>query len=430
MQLRDLHWSLAPTPLSPHVMENIERILHAVRMRMEMDVAFVSEFLQHDRVFRGVSPDDGTGPLAAGDVLSLGKGYCRHVVEGRLPQLIPDTTAVEFTATIAETHALPIGAHLSVPIALEGGRIFGTLCCFSHRANLSLGERDIALLRTLGDVIATEIAADIRDDTRRRAALKAIEAAVDAGDPYIVVQPIRRLADRSLTGVECLARFAAEPGRSPDLWFAEAQSVAYGVELELLAARKALALCADLPAPLSVSINFSPDTLVAASMPEALAGFDPQRIVIEMTEHVPVQDYGPIIETLKPLRSKGMRIAIDDAGAGYSSLRHILSIRPDVIKLDIGLTRDVDSDPVRNALAAALAEFARRTNTMLVAEGIETEKEFETLRDLGFHTGQGYLLGRPQPLGQLLSEIGPLISLAGATAPKPRRQPARAKPLP
>lgn len=398
-----LHWSQAPTAVSPHVAENIDRILHAIRTFLRMDVAFVSEFLGQNRVFRNVDSAPENPILKAGDLIPLASGYCRHVVSGALPELIPDTGKIELARSLPETASIPIGAHLSVPIELADGRIFGTFCCFSHKPMPELGQRDLELVRTFGRVLATDIAADVRDDTERRASLRPIREAIENDDPQIVFQPIRRLSDRSLTGVECLARFGTKPLRSPDRWFSEAHAVAVGAELELLAVRKALSACAALPAPLTASVNISPDTLVAASVMEALSGFDPRRIVIEITEHVPIADYQPILNALAPLRERGMRVAIDDAGAGYSSMRHILSMRPDVIKFDISLTRNVDRDPVRRAMAAALAEFARRAETVIVAEGIETEQEFETLRQLGFQNGQGYLLGRPQSLDDILA---------------------------
>ena len=95
------------------------------------------------------------------------------------------------------------------------------------------------------------------------------------------------------------------------------------------------------------------------------------------------------------LRSWGLRIAIDDAGSGYASLRHILNIRPDIIKLDIALTRAIDSDPARQALAIALVSFRQDIDAVLVAEGIETLAQLEALVRLGLRHGQGYYLGRP-----------------------------------
>jgi EAL domain-containing protein (putative c-di-GMP-specific phosphodiesterase class I) len=98
------------------------------------------------------------------------------------------------------------------------------------------------------------------------------------------------------------------------------------------------------------------------------------------------------------LRERGVRLAIDDAGAGYSSLRHILQLRPDLIKLDMSLTRNICIDPARKALAAAMVNFARDTGSQIIAEGVETASEFATLRALGAEKAQGYFLGRPLPL--------------------------------
>lgn len=395
-------WDLRPTKISPHIEQNIDRILSAVRLHLHMDVAFVTEFLEPNRIFRNVDCGHRYSPFSPGDVIPLASGYCKYVVSGALPELIPDTHELELSRSLPETASIPIGAHLSVPIKVEDGRTFGTFCCFSHKPKPELNQRDLDLLRTFGNILAADITADVKADTERRASIATINGALAKGEPQIVFQPIRQLRDRSLIGVEALARFLAEPYRTPDQWFAEAHELGIGPELELAAMTAAIRACADLPVPRSVSINVSPQTLMSTSLADALAGFDPSRIVIEITEHVPIADYAPIIKALGPLRASGIRIAIDDAGAGYSSMRHILEMRPDIIKFDISLTRNVDCDPVRKAMAAALGEFARRSETVLVAEGIETEGEFETLRELGFQNGQGYLLGRPVQLRDLL----------------------------
>ncbi|WP_377844047.1 EAL domain-containing protein [Bosea sp. UC22_33] len=309
---------------------------------------------------------------------------------------------VELAMSIAETASIPIGAHLSVPIKVDDERIFGTFCCFSHKPQPELGERDLDLLRTFSLLLAADIAADVSENRARRAAVENIGSAIRSGDPNLVFQPIRALNDGSILGVECLSRFATEPTRPPNEWFAEAHRVGLGAELELLVARKAISFCAHLPASASLSINISPNTLLQQGpLTQALSGFDPHRLVIEITEHLPVADYQSIIDALAPLRAQGIRIAIDDAGAGYSSMRHILDLRPDIIKFDISLTRNVDRDPIRRALAAALGVFAQRVGTMIIAEGIETQAELDVLREVGFYSGQGYLLGRPKALDEI-----------------------------
>lgn len=138
----------------------------------------------------------------------------------------------------------------------------------------------------------------------------------------------------------------------------------------------------------------------------------PGRIVIEITEHSDVENYEQLLRALLPLRQRGFRLAVDDAGAGYSSLRHILNLQPDFIKLDMGLIRNIDVDPARRALASALIGFARETGSVIIAEGVETASEFETLQLIGVEQVQGYFLGRPMPLECALRSIEPAAEAA------------------
>ena len=127
-----------------------------------------------------------------------------------------------------------------------------------------------------------------------------------------------------------------------------------------------------------------------------------ERIVLELTEHTEVTDYANFAQGLESLRSQGVRLAVDDTGAGFSSLQHVLNLRPDIIKLDVGLTRGIDRDPARRALGRALLTFGLDAyDASIVAEGIETEGELEVLRALGCPCGQGFYLGRPGRLTQV-----------------------------
>jgi EAL domain-containing protein (putative c-di-GMP-specific phosphodiesterase class I) len=117
-----------------------------------------------------------------------------------------------------------------------------------------------------------------------------------------------------------------------------------------------------------------------------------------VTEHAAVTDQARFDAELFKLRMMGVRLAVDDAGAGYSGLQHIVRLQPDIIKLDMSLTRHVDRDPIRRSLAAALVAFGRETGAAIVAEGIETQAEAETMRQIGIRFGQGYLFARPMPL--------------------------------
>src|SRR5690606_4315865 len=146
----------------------------------------------------------------------------------------------------------------------------------------------------------------------------------------------------------------------------------------------------DLAPHLSLNLNVSPSVVMQAPLLDTLRGFDPRRIILEITEHTMIKDYDALTGALAPLRERGIRIAIDDAGAGYASLRHVIMLRPDIIKFDISITRGVDTDPMRRALAAALGEFGRHTSTEIVAEGVESASEVEVLRSVGISKGQGY----------------------------------------
>ncbi len=391
-----------PMTISPQVAESISRVLRSIRQHLRMDIAFVTQFLGSSRIFRNVDAAHQVAGVEVGAVLPIAAGYCQHVVAGRLPELIADTSRVPLAMTIAETASIPIGAHLSVPIRLENGRVYGTFCCFSHRAMPELGEPELELMHTFSRLIAREMHEDVARDERLEQMTERVHAAIFSGDPQIVFQPILRLRDDTIIGVEALSRFATEPRRTPDVWFAEANEAGMGEMLELVALRRALQRARDLPDTLGIHVNISPNTVVSPDLARVLDTFDPKRIVIEITEHEPVADYEPILRALAPLRAKGMKVAIDDAGAGYSSLRHVLMMRPDVVKLDISLTRGLDKDPVRHAMAAALAEFSRRTGTVIVAEGVETDAELAALRELGVTEVQGYLIARPQLVPELL----------------------------
>jgi EAL domain-containing protein (putative c-di-GMP-specific phosphodiesterase class I) len=209
-------------------------------------------------------------------------------------------------------------------------------------------------------------------------------------------QPISNLETGGVAGVEALARFT--DGRGPDTWFAEANSVDLEEELDLAALRAALAHLDHLPRGAFLSVNLSPGTAASETLRHLLDPLPCERVVLEITEHAPIEDYEALDESLRWIRHRGGRVAVDDAGAGFASLRHILSLAPDVIKLDISLTRNIDTDRARRALARAFITFAEDIGAMIVAEGIETQAELESLQELGVAYGQGFHLARPARL--------------------------------
>ena len=214
----------------------------------------------------------------------------------------------------------------------------------------------------------------------------------------ILFQPIAELATNRVVGVEALARFSGPPSRPPDEWFAEAADVGRGVELELAAVEAALSEMDRLHPDAFMAVNVSASTASTGALARILAGWPFGRVTLELTEHERVDDYPALIHQLAELREDGVRLAVDDTGAGYAGFQHILRLRPDILKLDAALTRGIDTDPVRRALATALVEFAREINADIIAEGVETPEELAVLRCLGIPWAQGYFLARPASL--------------------------------
>lgn len=243
------------------------------------------------------------------------------------------------------------------------------------------------------------------DAESRQSEIETIAEVIRSGAIEIVYQPIVDLDSGRMTGVEALSRFAQPPGGAPDLWFARAARVGLGPALEIAAIRAALPAFAKLHRGLFVSLNMSPATLLSPELPMVWEHVDLSRVVLELTEHVPVEDYGAIEHVVTTLRRQGIRLAVDDMGSGYASFRHLLALNPDIVKLDSYLARGIDCDPARRALATALTSFARETGREVIAEGIETGQELETLHRLGVSWGQGYHLARPAPLSAIVSDL-------------------------
>lgn len=258
--------------------------------------------------------------------------------------------------------------------------------------------------------LSTEVTADVirtlagqlkREEfetQRKQNEVRQVRRLLDGDGLWMLFQPIIDLSGGALVGFEALARFDPEQLRPPTAWFERAAALGMLIDLEMVTARSSLTHLDALPRGAFLSVNVSPATLSSAEFLQAMSDVPGDRIVLEVTEHARVEDYDLLNEALRMLRAQGVRLAIDDAGAGFASLQHIIRLAPDFIKLDITLTRNIDSDPVRRALATALISFASEIGATMIAEGIETEAEFEALRGLDVALGQGFFLGEPGPL--------------------------------
>lgn len=251
--------------------------------------------------------------------------------------------------------------------------------------------------RELEAELAAQAAVEQAASLDRQRRTKCIDDVIATGGVTMVFQPIVDVASGVVVGAEALARFPVGE-RPPNEWFEEAAKLGRGTRLELVAVDAALSSLPDVPAEMFLSVNVSPETAVTEEFRSLLAQHPADRIVVELTEHDRVDDYPRLVERLSVLRGGGARIAVDDTGSGYSSLRHILRLNPDILKLDTSLTRGIDCDPVHRALASALVAFAGEVGAVIIAEGVETATELAVLRDLGAPWAQGYHLARPGPL--------------------------------
>lgn len=392
-------FAIAPdTPAKRPAGDNMRDILRTVRQHLGMDVAFLSEFVDGKRIFRYVDTPYADHPVKVGCGDPLEESYCQRVLDGRLPELIRDAAMHPAATELPATAAMPVGAHLSIPIKLSNGRVYGTFCCFSHDPDQTLTERDLSVMRAFADLAGRQIEQDLIAHEEHLEIEQRIKSVLDGDHLSIVYQPIYHVAENRIVGFESLSRITVKPLRSPDVWFNEAAKIGHGPALETHAIRTALQGLKHLPDDVYISVNASPDTILNDAIANAFTEMPLHRLVLEVTEHALIDRYEDIATAISPLKKKGMRIAVDDTGAGYASFRHILNLAPDIIKLDISLTRNIDSDRSRRALAAALVRFAEETGSKIVAEGVETAPELHTLRQLGVNKAQGYLLGRPMPI--------------------------------
>ena len=210
-------------------------------------------------------------------------------------------------------------------------------------------------------------------------------------------QPIRRLPEGPVIGVEALTRFVSDDGASADHWFNEAESVGLGTDLELAALHRALSAAQAVPDHMFIALNLTPatcaDPRITGLLEHSQLAMD--RIVIDLNGPIPLDQYPALTAAIAPLRRRGLRIAVNGAEAGFTSMDQVLELHPDIIKLDRSFIAGIESSPGQRLRAAAMGELARYIDAALGAQGVETPEELEAVTELGVAAAQGYLLGRP-----------------------------------
>ena len=358
-----------------------------------LDAAAVVILWGPDKVVPIVAIPDGPGfraqrPLPA----AIGRYLRARSADG---PWVESCRGAHATAYGRELGAQRLSAVATLPI-IETNRQVGVLIIGATNGGpASLIRRMPSLVEfgALATALLAEPLAARQADAVRQQELWGLIAA-RAFDP--VFQPVIELATGEIVGYEALTRF--HDGSDPGERFSAARSMGLGRVLEHATMRAALVQASALPQSAWLALNVSAEVVLSGTRLRRLLAGESRQLVLEVTEHEPVADPTAIREAVVKLgdRFRTLRLAVDDAGAGFNGLRFILDLAPDLIKLDRSLITEIENDPARQALVVGMEHFASNMGAQLVAEGVETEAALATLNTLGVTFGQGHLLGRPQ----------------------------------
>ncbi len=288
-----------------------------------------------------------------------------------------------------------LGVHRTVNAALRWhDAIIGDIGLGTCESTLSLSDR-LSTVEEFAVVAAALIGPAIVERDHADALRRSIRGILKASSFHPVFQPIVELASSEVVGYEALTRFNS--GQRPDLCFADAWSVGLGPELELATLGAAVSASRGLRSGVFLDLNASPRLLAHAEQLRAVLCTAGRPLVLEITEHETVDDYERLRDAIRTL-GRDVRVAVDDAGAGVANFGHIVDLRPDFVKLDISLVRGVNANLGRQAMVVGMRHFSRTAGCRLIAEGVETREEADTLTSLGVEFGQGYLFGYPEPI--------------------------------
>ena len=281
------------------------------------------------------------------------------------------------------------------PVAYEGSLIGVLTVCSAEPDAMTQLSGQLGAAVDFADLAGALLGGRVCDSRDARRLRSEVEGIIAERAFTPVFQPIVDLDRRRSLGYEALTRFA--DGVAPDVRFADAAKVGLGLDLERATLDSALAAASAISPSRFLHLNVSPGFVMAETELQRLLSGTRARIVLEVTEHAAVGDYREFLGAIEAI-GRPVCLAVDDAGAGFASFRHILELRPAFVKLDVSLVRGIDADPAKQALVAGMGYFARMTRRRLIAEGVETEAEAASLRTLDVRLAQGYLFGRPAPL--------------------------------
>ena len=379
----------------------IRDALSMMRNHLGMDAGLLTEFVGNVVEFRCVDTGAQSDVFRQQTSWPIEAFLCSRVLLGEVPSIIPDVAKHDALRDIGIVQQLGIGAAMCLTIRRIDGTPHGMLCFFSHEAKPDLLKHDFGAVQMFAKLVEREVQRQIVAEATKTADRDVIEDLIQTRAFEVFGQPITDLKTRKVSGYEALCRFTRFSDVPSETVFAFARKVGFQARLETAIMSEAMERARNLPAGRYLSINAAPSTVACPGFRARFDGYDLSRIILEMTEHQEVEDYPQLLALLAPLRAQGLRIAVDDAGTGFSGLHQIIQLQPDMIKLDRALVAGIDTDQAKRAMCAAMVHYAGESGAFLVAEGVETAAEADELIRLGVSHAQGFYFGRPLPLSML-----------------------------
>ena len=369
----------------------LERTVNAAFHNLGLDAVYISDLTDDIERYRAAAGDAASFGIAVGAIQPRSTTLADRVARGQLPALICDVVTEPTMSDLPVAVPSNIGAYIGVPLRCSDGTLRGIICGVNHEPDKTLDARDVRFMAMLAEFLTEAIDAQRERDQHRTA----IENLIDARQLRVAAQPLIDLRTGACLGIKALSRFRP-PFGPPAATFAAAEAVGLGLDLERLAVQCAWELLPRLNDNQFLTLNLSP---VAATVLAGRATGRPDlpldKLVVEITEHAVVSSYTDLRNQLQPLREAGLRVAVDDAGAGYASMRHVVELRPDFIKIDRDLVHGLADDHARRVAVSAFVLLALDLGSTVVAEGLEREQDLAALQNLGVDAAQGYLLGKP-----------------------------------
>jgi EAL domain-containing protein (putative c-di-GMP-specific phosphodiesterase class I) len=413
---RRLMRDVSRLPVSQDPFVTAELLLRPLVRWTPLTSIAITWFQQDGRaMILGAAGDGLPAVIAAGKELPEGRAREMRAQAQHGPWISGWTVRSDDSGYSKTVAAAGIKAAVYVPLVFEG-RVIGTVGAgLTDRGDdRSAMAEYVPTLVQFADAAALELGPSLAKRDLDSVGQHAIDEILERRLYSPVFQSVRRLTDGRIVGYEALTRFNSAL-TTPQV-FSQARTTGRMRDLEIATLRAAVDAAAALPADCWLSVNSSPNLLVEPdTLAEILAPVQRQ-VVIELSEHDAIEDYAPIAAAFGRL-GPGRHLAVDDAGAGFASLRHILEVRPAFVKLDIGLVQGLAVDMARTALVAGFVRFATDAGFTLIAEGIETDADRRALRRLGVELGQGFLLGRPQPARKVISSARPAHGVVARRRP-------------